>query len=133
LLRGLSRARILTELSPDKPYRRARVELVSDKALPVPEPSLRARLIKCVKSWFSGLGLDAKQLQQLCEADQLVGGLCDILGFSLPLTVEFKQQLLEELDVNARVRQLLHYLETNEPPKSASAGADKFPPDFSSN
>jgi hypothetical protein len=66
-----------------------------------------------------------------------LGPLSDIIAFALPVDLEVKQGLLEELDVRQRVRQLLEYLEAH-PQKPSKAklelAADrKFPPEFSAN
>ncbi len=73
------------------------------------------------------------QLLKLFKSDLALGTISDVLSFALPLSVELKQELLEELHVEQRVRRLLHYLETTEPPKQKESPASKFPPEFSSN
>ena len=47
--------------------------------------------------------------------------------------VEMKQALLEELDVEDRVKRLMHHLETSDPEKTEAPKQIKFPPDFSEN
>src|SRR5947209_11548390 len=54
VLRGLSRARILNELSHDKAYRSARVELLYDTGAPAAEPTrvYREDLSQVAGAWF---------------------------------------------------------------------------------
>ena len=59
--------------------------------------------------------------------------ICDVLGFSLPLPVEVKQQILDELDGDSRAQALLTYLETHSPPELLPPPQRLFPPEFSTN
>jgi Lon protease-like protein len=135
LLRGLSRVRILEELEDEQAYRSARVELLRDAPLPDPALATRLRgdLAKLVAGWFVALGLSYDQLMKFFKSDLRLDVLADLLSFALPLSTTFKQDLLEELDVQQRVRRLLHYLETNEPSKQARPRERNFPPEFSPN
>jgi uncharacterized protein len=130
LLRGLSRVRLVRELKSKKPYRLARVELLSDPPphAPAMPPDQRAEVGARITAWLSKLGMVPDQVAKLLESDLAVGPLADILTFALPLDLEFKQQLLEELVPERRIRRLVEHLEKNEPPPPR-----KFPPDFSSN
>jgi Lon protease-like protein len=133
LVRGLSRARLLGEAADDKPYRTARAELLSDEP-PVElteAKRLRQALAERVLPRFAA-GSARDQLRELFRGELLLGALCDILAFALPLPIEQKQALLEELRVSQRAEHLLGLLDTLTP--SAPDGPDrKFPPDFSSN
>ena len=51
--------------------------------------------------------------------------LADIIAFALPLGVEVKQELLQELNVEVRVARLLQYV--------GKQGERTFPPEFSMN
>jgi Lon protease-like protein len=135
LLRGLSRARILHELVQGKLYRSARVELLEDVAAPgkQTERNLRQNITRLVKSWFPAQGTVLDQFRKLLKSDLPLGALCDIIAFALPLPIECKQELLEEIEVDRRVRQLLHHLETTSPPTSAAPEGRVFPPEFSAN
>jgi Lon protease-like protein len=139
LLRGLARVRILEEVPQGKPYRVARVELLSDRAVPQgkAEQQGRRRLRSAVKGWFpSQKGGVLEQFSKLLDSDLPLGALCDILAFALPLEVALKQALLEQLEVRKRVRRLLDYLQSNpQQPAPAAAGLAerKFPPEFSAN
>jgi Lon protease-like protein len=135
LLRGLSRGRICDEVSTGQLYRTVRLELFGAE----PEPAqakdspLRQELGRLTKDWLSAMGSTYQQLGKLLQGDLTLGALTDILSFALPLAMEFKQELLEEIDVEQRVRRLLRHLESQTPPPGTSAAVRAFPPDFSQN
>jgi Lon protease-like protein len=135
LLHGLCRARILEEVPAGKLYRCARVDLLEETAIASSgaERQLRRRLGEKMSTWFAAQPAAQEQLRKLLQSDLALGTLCDIFGFALPLEVEVKQQLLEQLDVEARVQSLLGFLETTNPLQSPKLTDRKFPPEFSSN
>src|SRR5262249_41218750 len=135
LLRGLSRVRIITEVSQEKLYRSGRVEPLDDTGELAPESAraYREDLSHVAKVWFAALGLSSEQVSKVFQSDLLPGALVDILAFALPLAIEFKQELLEELDVEKRTRRLLQFLQLHDPPKAAASWSQKFPPEFSTN
>jgi Lon protease-like protein len=133
LLRGCSRIRIVREMESKKPYRVARAEPLHDLPLDDDECAAHWRQVLLEKSpeWFPHQGDIAEQLHKLIESDLALGALCDIFAFALPLDAEFKQLLLEELDVGLRLRLLYEFLEGA---KSVSDCVQKrFPPEFSAN
>jgi Lon protease-like protein len=135
LLRGLKRIRLVEELSPQgKLYRTARVELLEDDPGPAEAVAraLRRRLGKAVAGWFPQKGAVYDEFRKLFRSDRPLRLLADVVAFALPLQVEVKQALLEELDVRRRVRRLLGHLAAH-PPKPAAAPDRKFPPEFSDN
>jgi uncharacterized protein len=131
LLHGLQRIRIEEELPPDKLYRAARVQLLEDLPSPDAEQtrSLRDRLEEALPPLLQLQGGALDQARKLLQSDLPLGALCDVFGFALPLEPSVKQELLEELDVGRRVRQLLAHLEALLPSK----GERSFPPPFSPN
>jgi len=135
LLRGLTRARIVEEIDQDKLYRSARLELLEDNGVADPNKAkeLREDLARFVGRWFKALGVASEQLEKLLDSELPVEALGDVLGFALPLKVAFKQELLEELDAEKRLRRLLDYLKTNDPPTPEGSSPRKFPPEFSPN
>jgi Lon protease-like protein len=135
LLRGLGRIRLLEEIPTDKPYRSARVEILSDTRVPPAEVDrrLRRQLARRVPAWFEGQDTVLGQFRKLLKSNQPLGVLCDILAFALPLDVEKKQFLLEVQDVELRARQLLHEMDTSKPNPDQAADQRKFPPEFSQN
>jgi Lon protease-like protein len=133
-LRGLSRARIVHEIDSDKLYRTAKVELLPEQPAGADfDQKLRSQLLQVVPGWCEAHGPAAEVFPKVIQSNLPFGVICDVLGFSLPLPVEFKQQLLEELDIETRGRTLLTYLETNSPPEVLPPPQRLFPPEFSSN
>ena len=140
LLRGLSRIRVLEEVAQGKLYRTARVELLADAAPPdeLAARALRKRLARAVAAWFPDKGAEYRQFRKLLRSELPLGPLGDIVAFALPLDLEVKQGLLEELDVRRRVLRLLEFLEGHAQKPATSkpdpaAPLRKFPPEFSAN
>jgi hypothetical protein len=88
---------------------------------------------------FAGQPTTVQQVQRLLESGLPLGGLCDVFGFALPLDLEAKQQLLEEVCVGKRVRALLRQVEACASKTAPSAGQGsctptrRYPPGFSEN
>jgi len=135
LLRGLSRARVIEELPADKPYRLARLQLLPDAAGLSAQPAqvLRRQLVEAAPAWLPPQGPARSHLEKLLHADLPLGVFCDLLAFALPLAVEAKQGLLEELDLEERARQLLAHLTKSELAPMPKPVERKFPPEFSNN
>jgi len=134
LLRGLSRIQVNHEIPHGKTYRKAKVELLAE--VPVAEPKveqrLRRKLSKLVPRWFPEQNEVKDQFRQLLKSELTLSALCDIFAFALPLDLEFKQSLLEELEVEKRLLRLIENLE-NRTDGAGPASDRKFPPEFSSN
>jgi uncharacterized protein len=135
LLQGVARARVETELKTERLYRIARVHLVQEEAVALPQTAgqLRRQLVEVAGLWFGGQAAALAQLNKLLHSELSLGALCDIFGFNLPIAVEVKQQLLEDAEVEQRARRLVAHLEANAPPKAAKASPHRFPPEFSPN
>jgi Lon protease-like protein len=133
LLRGLSRLRITEEISSKKLYRIARCELLRELPLGdyVTEARWRQILIDKAPCWFAGETAAAEQFRKLLESNLSLGALCDIITFAMPLDAEFKQTLLEELDVETRLQILHDFLEGKR--NLETLLKRKFPPEFSLN
>jgi Lon protease-like protein len=133
-LRGLSRARIVEEIDSDKLYRTAKVELLREQPASADfEQNVRSQLLQLVPAWCKAHGPAAEVFPKVIQSNLPFGAICDVLGFSLPLPVELKQQLLEELDIGMRAEALLVYLKTNAPPEVLPPPQRLFPPEFSTN
>ena len=133
-LRGLSRAQIIREIDSDKLYRIAKIELLREEPTAADfDEKLRSQLLQVVPAWCEAHGPAAEVFPKVIQSNLPFGVICDVLGFSLPLPVEFKQQLLEELQIDERARTLLAYLETHSPPEVLPPPQRLFPPEFSSN
>jgi uncharacterized protein len=135
LLQGVCRARIVEEVDADKIYRVARVEPSPDEpvASPSAEESLRDRLGKGVMPFFSSHPPAMDQLRGLIASPLALGSLCDIFCFALPLDTDAKQRLLDECDVERRIRLLLGFLAGKTPPTAQEPTRRRFPPEFSPN
>ncbi len=126
LLRGLGRVRIAEAVPGPKLYRVARVEPLEE----VPcrdvavEADWRARLREQAPQWFQEQSEVRDRFLELIDSSLPLGALADIMTFALPLDAEFKQTLLEDLDVACRVEQLLRQL---------GVLRRHFPPEFSVN
>lgn len=133
LLRGLSRIHLTEEIEHTKLYRKAKAELLIEG--PVSSANcdrrLRKQLITVAPMLLKDDGKVKDQFRKLLKTDLPLGALCDLIAFALQLDVEFKQSLLEELDVEARTLALLDHL-TGLAKKPAGA-ALPFPPEFSVN
>ncbi|MFO0966667.1 MAG: LON peptidase substrate-binding domain-containing protein [Gemmataceae bacterium] len=134
LLKGLSRVQIVEEIPHGKLYRKARVELLAEVPVPTPktERRYRERLAQKMPHWFKSQAEVQQQFDKLVESELPLGPLCDIFTFALPIDAEFKQTLLEELEVEERAKKLLAHLEAH---SETPAGDEqrKFPPEFSAN
>jgi len=133
LLRGLSRIQIAHEIPHGKSYRKAKAELLAEVpvASAATERRLRRKLAKLVPRWFPQQDEVKDQFRKLIKSDLTLGALCDIFAFALPLDVEFKQNLLEELEVEERLGRLFERLASKQ---VAEIPAErKFPPEFSVN
>jgi Lon protease-like protein len=136
LLRGVNRARIVKELTSSTLYRNARVELLADVNPPAGAAAsdLRKQLARLARAWLPQQKTMREQLDELFGSELDVATLCDVFGFALPLPVEFKQMLLETIDVERRARQLLAHLEANTPAAAEDAAEPRgYPPEFSAN
>jgi len=132
LLAGVSRARIVRELPPERAFREARVELCFDR--PAAPGAASARLQRSLLDRFRellpNLPQVREQLLRLLDDEIPLGSLTDIVSFALRLAPEHKQALLEELDAERRAGVLLALLDRS---ATGRGGAERFPPDFSAN
>jgi uncharacterized protein len=135
VLAGVHRAVIEEELVSDTAYRVARLEPFRDfyAAEPLVDRDARRReLLTNFRRLFVEVRTDAL-FAQVLEADVPLGVLCDLLTAALPIAVELKQQVLDELDVDlrsdlvlARIVELQNAARDGKPPR-------KYPPEFSLN
>lgn len=127
LMRGVSRAKIIEEVPSDKQYRLARVELLKEIPASVTKTKtdLRPQLIDLVPLWIPNQPKVLGEFNKLLQSDISLSLLCDIISFTLPLPLEFKQEMLGEVHVEQRARSLLHRLQSKK--------GHKFPPEFSEN
>jgi len=137
LLAGLKRVRIVSELSPNKLFREAQVELCDDfypAGGAVQRPLAQRRLVEAFRKSVPNVPEAREQLDQLLAGDVCLGTLTDILAYTIDLDLEVKQRLLAEQNVDRRAALLLDQIERAEASPAMAAGRGKdFPPGFSSN
>lgn len=134
LLAGVSRAEIVQELPAQRSFRQAEVELLIDdesQGGSLQLGDLHRELVECFRRFIPESEMVQQQLDEILGDQANLGPLSDLIAYSLPLDLEFKQQLLGETSVLLRSELLLDQL---------TATADQmdedsriFPPEFSDN
>jgi Lon protease-like protein len=133
VLRGLARARLISEQLVDLPYRMGQFELCPEVLL---EPSSFNRqdraeeLAGLFGRLFPGVKLQQLFLQSVSELP--LATVCDVLLGSMPLPSELSQSFLDELNVDSRSQMLMELLQ-EAVDRPATSLRRSFPPDFSSN
>ncbi|HLC27643.1 MAG TPA: endopeptidase La [bacterium] len=111
LLQGIERVRI-TEFSQEEPYWKARVEVISDQAEQTPEFEA---LLRNVRDQFQKLVSESPNLPpELAVAALNIPNpsqLTYLVAIHLGLSLEERQQFLEEPSVAARLRKITAYLQ----------------------
>jgi uncharacterized protein len=130
LLLGRKRVRLLREISTEKLYRLAEVEILEDQPAALPESPARAELIGLFRRLFKSQRKLDPDLDELLSKPVPLGLLADIITHALDLPPALKQKLLAENSVDRRVdtiRSLLLQVSHGE-------GLHRpFPPPFSAN
>lgn len=132
ILEGVVRASIEEELHDDRPYRTARLKLHRDRHQFSNGfcPDLqRQRLLDLCRQHL-GEEADRKGLMQILESNLKLGTLCDILGYACPFSIECKQALLEESNIERRSKLLAQAFVSL---IRATKSPEVFPPLFSVN
>ncbi|MDG3005376.1 LON peptidase substrate-binding domain-containing protein [Paludisphaera mucosa] len=122
LLLGRSRVRLLRETTDDLPYRSAEVEVLEDVPASASEEQARAGLVEHLRRMVGA----APELLELLDRAESLGALVDVMAHALAAAADWKQRLLEETSVEARVQALHQWL--RELPARRT-----FPPPFSDN
>jgi uncharacterized protein len=108
VLLGLTRVRILEEVGAG-PYRTARVEILADRP---PDEKRTERKRRMLLALYSQIVKELMNGALPAPPDDVpLGMLCDLVASLLSLSPASKQELLEELDVEARCDGLLKRLE----------------------
>ena len=140
-LEGLSRARIIDEEDGSCPYRVARLELLGDHypADSIIDRRQRQReLLAGLREMFARMDLD-QVLLQAYDADVPLGGLCDVIAYSMQLEPTAALGILEEANVDLRSELVLECLRdlsssvSSQPVAISAANDSAFPPRFSRN
>lgn len=133
LVGGLSRVRLLRELSPTKPFREAVVRSCGDR-YPRSAGPARSRLRGLLRSELRdariGMPEAYDQLADLFRSRVPLGVVTDAISYTLDIPTTEKRRLFEELNVYRRARRLLKCLTGLRTGEAADPG---FPPAFSVN
>jgi ATP-dependent Lon protease len=113
IVQGVQRFRIVERLS-DSPYLRARVELIDEPEV----PELQAEEIEALRRTVAALFDQAirlspmlpDELQTLTQAVQEVGVMADLVAAHMTFGVEDKEQILETIPIEERLKKLLEML-----------------------
>lgn len=107
MLYGLKRARIVEELKTSKLYRVVAAELAEETGAELRVSDLEGpqqNFLRAAAGALPGLNVDGSAS---------VGTLVDVIGACLIQDVSVKQQILEELDVRARLERLIKVLQAS--------------------
>jgi len=135
ITQGLSRARLISELETDLPYRVGELELIQDvyPQTPVIDRDRRQEeLVDWFRRVYPDLGLDAELVGALGSGVDL-GELCDVISHALRLAPDDALRLLSQADVDQRSDLVLEMLKLQCRGASAGAAGREFPPGFSLN
>jgi ATP-dependent Lon protease len=135
LLLGLRRARLIRELPSLRSYRQAQVELMEDV---YPDegledrPRRKRRLMDYFRRIVPKQTAAQGQLEQLLGSQVPLGVLTDLVAYSVHVDLEYKQDMLSEINVDRRAELLMDHLEKLFRRRSGAAKIG-FPPQFSVN
>ncbi|MFO0814411.1 MAG: LON peptidase substrate-binding domain-containing protein [Gemmatales bacterium] len=135
VLRGLCRIELEHELLTSTLYRQAKVKLLPD-IHGVEDAGLRKQLEADVLPWLAEEGEGREQFINLVRSSAPLGTVVDVVSFALPIPPEWKQELLELVEVHPRVKRLCELLQSVKPhrlPEESPLRQRKSPPDFSKN
>ena len=133
VLEGLSRGEVLDEDHSSEPYRIARVELCPEMPADLSNDQRRRRqreLLVGFQQIAAGCDFD-RTFHDSLDADLPLGGLCDVIAYSLPLEPEVAQSILEEPDI--AIRSLLVLDELRNCIGTGIGHPSTFPPPYSLN
>lgn len=132
LFAGIARAKIVEELPVRRSYREVELQVL-DEVPPSehsPEtPKLYAELAQAFRKHIPAEILAEQHLSDILDKESDLGVLTDLVSYSLPLELKFRQYLLAETDVLQRTHMLLDHLKGSGEPSANQP----FPPGFSEN
>jgi Lon protease-like protein len=104
LLRGSARVRIIDELPPDEPYRLVRAEVLEDLYHPGADLALARRsLVHLCDRLATALPSGGETLRALARQEDDPAATVDLLAAALVTEPSARQELVEQLDVAARI------------------------------
>ncbi len=135
LLRGVCRARVLSETEDNLPYRSADLQVLSDvypHQAAIDRERRRAELRDLFCELHPKFGA-SPPLARLLQGELSLGGLCDLLAHALGLPADAAFEVLSELNVDARSDLILGQLRERCRRLRAGDARLRFPPAFSVN
>jgi Lon protease-like protein len=137
LLTGLRRASLRRELPAKRLFREAQVELLDDRystAGAQRRTQYRDELRDIFLRRLPPASAAREQFDQMFARSLSLGTLLDVVAYAVGWPVDFKQQLLEELEVDRRAELLLNRLRRlDQEPMSSDDSRWTWPPRFSDN
>jgi ATP-dependent Lon protease len=113
IVQGVSRFRIIERIH-ETPYLRARIEVLEEQDVPEERREEIEALRRSVAALFEqAIRLSPQlpdELRTLTQAVRETNVMCDLVAAHMTLSVEEKQQILETIDLQDRLRLLLEYL-----------------------
>tara|TARA_B100000686_G_scaffold241357_1_gene249949 strand:+ start:61 stop:762 length:702 start_codon:yes stop_codon:yes gene_type:complete len=112
VIEGLARGQVLDEDHDSRPYRIGRVELNPEMPADLSSELRRRRqreLLVGFQQVAAGFDFD-NTFHDSLDADLPLGGLCDVIAFSLPLEPKTAQSILEETNIATRALLVLDEL-----------------------
>lgn len=133
LLGGIARAKIVQELPAQRSFREVELEILKDVEPESANPQIRElqdELVGTFRKFIPDDSSAKNQFSQILDQRAQLGTLTDLISYSLPLDLAFRQTLLGETDVVQRTKLLLHQLRKH---LEAVNENRPFPPQFSAN
>lgn len=135
LVRGIARARVMSEDVTSRPYRVGTLELLEDRYPQQPVIDRRARRDELLELFYQLYPGDASHqtMQPFLERELGLGALCDLLAYVSHLSPERAVSVLSELNVDARSDIVLNEMRSRLRSQQSRERGETFPPDFSIN
>lgn len=135
-LQGLARVKITRELPLVKPYRRAKVQVLSDSLRTGRESqreNYKRQLIDGFRLQFNDAPGLLDDLERMLKKHLSLAALTDILAYTLPLDMATKAALLAECQVERRAELLIEQHKEVWCSDESDEECGVFPPEFSLN
>lgn len=137
LLQGLCRVVLVRESEPARSFREAEAQVREDYYPPdgaAKRGALQRELLERFKRLVPELPEAQEPLNQLLGSKLPLGVLTDIVAYTLDFELQFKEQLLGELNVDRRAELIVEQVSSaSRRPRAVWPSSETFPPDFSSN
>lgn len=133
---GTKRARIVTELSRDKPYRMAEVEILEDVVADLSDlDDLRHQIVDAFRSMaMLRSSWNHEALDQFLDDDLPFGHLVDMICYSCGASPVDQQRVLETVELSDRGQIVLDLIKQQiESNQNDRVATNDFPPGFSLN